>query len=490
MSLDKDTLNKIIPGYHLDPKGLPSTFTLTYYITDQNTLPFNNSTISYDVNFNFIPDKQHSEIDYQYNGQNVYITKLNGKTDEQIDLSKIIKAPQGYNLVPNQNIPNNYLFKDDNNIPIIIQVVPNGKEVKATVQFIDEDNNEAIVGQPIKISGTLNSVYTINNNQIPKHYKLAKNQSANVTLNSNHTILVKVIHQHSQKRINQITRTVIHHWVYGDGPKAGQKAAKDSVLEIYYCNMQDYDEVTGATHLIDSPDIAHDTLWIDTTRGDASTPGVRIVSGKWNVQELHAKELKDPIITSGPSQLNKDVLVAIAPNIEGYTIDTNANLRSSGNMNTDYVSPWTTFQNWRDEAFTPQWNNSGSEKSGVDTSKFYRNIYHILIEYKDGNKIIAKDNNTITGYANTAINNLKYQVPKNYVIAEGQSLLANYIIQANNNLPIVIQLKHDTKEVSRPYEAKRDIYIQLGNHAPFQYNEQGIILHQTGQKDLVTNNIQ
>ena len=69
------------------------------------------------------------------------------------------------------------------------------------------------------------------------------------------------------------TRTVTLHYVYGDGPKAGQKAFDDAVLNVYYHRTATLDRATNQTKY-------GDWLW-DQSQGDPSTPGYHVVSGKW-----------------------------------------------------------------------------------------------------------------------------------------------------------------------------------------------------------------
>lgn len=128
------------------------------------------------------------------------------------------------------------------------------------------------------------------------------------------------------------TRTVTVHYKYADGDKKDQQASPDAVLQVFYQRTRTVSADGKVTY---SP-------WVwDTSKGDKTTPGYHVVSGKW---------------TNLPQ--NWDVVTADVPEITGYVIDT-----SGDSTNTNHV-PANKFVH-------PTYTQSGVSTTGSQDSIAY-----------------------------------------------------------------------------------------------------------------------
>ena len=242
--------------YHADL----STITETVYLDTSNgsvsvMTPDHTSTVDfYDV---YIP----TQLNYQYNG-------------------KTISSVAGPRIYLNGQLTN---LQVDDHVPAHYQVDPNDQHMTV-----------------FKASYTPS---TTGQDQINYQFdgKPAWSTDGH-TLEDN----VKVIDKLNQS-VETTTRTVTVHYKYADGPKKDQQASPDAVLEVYYKRNKLTNEVTGKS--------AYGFWNWDTSRGDNTTPGYHVVSGKW---------------TNLPQDW--DVVIADVPEITGYVIDT-----SGDSTNTNHV---------------------------------------------------------------------------------------------------------------------------------------------------------
>ena len=208
---------------------------------------------------------------------------------------------------------------------------------------------------------------------------------------------VKVIEKLDQS-VETTTRTVTVHYKYADGPKKDQQASPDAVLEVYYKRNKLTNEVTGKSAY---------GLWNwDTSRGDKTTPGYHVVSGKW---------------TNLPQ--NWDVVTADVPEITGYVIDTSGDSTNTNHVPANkFVHPNYTHSG----ASTTESQDSIAYTTTADTyearsehtiwyhqakSRQQNVVFHLVDE--DTGEAIAKDVTLRFGYTQNSHGNWIFEANQN-----------------------------------------------------------------------------
>ncbi|RVU73771.1 MBG domain-containing protein [Lactobacillus xujianguonis] len=201
------------------------------------------------------------------------------------------------------------------------------KGQQVTFEFVDDDESGKVVESQsqVFIEGVDTTITPALS--LPKNYQLAKDQSipTGYSLPEDFTDadLVQQIHLvHAHGVTSQYTsRQITVHYVYGAGEHAGEQAAQDAVLDIYYKRTGDTDLVTNT--------MAADAPWLfdSSYNEDGYQNGYKVVSGDW-------------------SQLptNWANVVASVPTIDGYKAFTSGDWTKVGsNVSTvaanEFVNP-------------------------------------------------------------------------------------------------------------------------------------------------------
>lgn len=393
-----------------------------------------------------------------------------------------LNLPLGYMLTPGETLPTSVTITSKHQI-VTLHVVP---AITVSYQFVDDDKNGAQVGGLINVSGEAGSTQPVSLN-LPNGYALASGQTLPTTVNignANSVVDIHLVHTISVKPIGDpVTRTITHHWVYGDGPHVGQTAAPDSVIEIYLTRMGRVDNVTGDvvkanlpyafnghTYVGDDPvitNMASSIWWPDTRKGDAGTPGVHVVSGTWNAPDNYQYSLAHPdrmrqLNTSGSTFYDTDLIV-YPPAIPGYTMHHSQTGRSDGLENNCYVSPWTQYTNWRDEGWTPAWAGKG-EKSNEDTTYLYigKTNTYIVRDHSDSDRILSTQTLTGSNGASVPLNktyiftpdhhDLNFTMPTGYEAAPGTVWPTGITLFNFTNTPQTITYYVQHKEITVPHD--------------------------------------
>ncbi|GAX05904.1 adhesion exoprotein [Secundilactobacillus pentosiphilus] len=220
-----------------------------------------------------------------------YPTKLSGfsSTDQAL-------IPTGYKLVTDVS---------GNTTPTIIDGTGDGKaqfgqvtqyfydgdfvqyelvgNVNAQVEYVDDDNNGAVVGTSTTISGTSGGTANWTANHIPTGYKLANGQAANGTYQftngTDQTVKIHLVHIVDQTTMST-TRTITYTGVATGNPESNSKqlnwtVATDQVTgATTYTPTGNYPEVTSPTvpgYTPDQATVAAGTDTVTTTKPSDSS---------------------------------------------------------------------------------------------------------------------------------------------------------------------------------------------------------------------------
>lgn len=276
-------------------------------------------------------------------------------------------AGYGYELATGASIPTQYTLAAFTQTPVVVQV-PIHQKMHFSIKVHDEDSNTDL--GTVDISGSTagnggydpgfaskltfpkganaTDYYSVSTFDVPTGVTLAGDNWGSLTnpatiwyipnykwdktvavesalIGSTMTINVK----HKTQNVTdtdpeaQQTRTVtVNYLVANDGTvngkeyKKGDKIAESAVLDVYYSRSAIKDLVTGKVTYGDA------WLW-NTKKGDSSTPGYHVVSGKWTLPQEWAS------------------VVADIPTEQGFTYDTKGDGTSDAPAN-QFVFPTYT----------------------------------------------------------------------------------------------------------------------------------------------------
>ena len=312
-----------------------------------------------------------------------------------------------------------------------VNITYTANDHQISVKYVDDDQGEKVVGTGT-VNGKTGTEVTITPS-LPKGYMLTPGKDTPstyiVTVGDNQVVTIHVQKQFVDTSATdpqaKQTRTVTLHYVYGGGPKDGQKAFDDAVLNVYYHRTATLDRATNKTTY-------GDWLW-DQHQGDPSTPGYHVVSGKW---------------TNLPQ--NWANVTADVPSIKGYYAD----LGQSDPANTNHVlaNIWVY----------PTWNGAGSAGDTLDghESKAYQTSAHLYevqpehtVKYMpnkttltinyvdDDNKGAVVAHQSWNGTTGQHID-LTLTPPDNYVLSPGWSNPTSYDFDGVNNAWYNVHVKH------------------------------------------------
>ena len=214
----------------------------------------------------------------------------------------------------------------------------NQKNAHVIVNFVDADNNNKEIS-----STTFDGIPKLTENvdlKIPSGYvdnsHLVPSSITYPDTNSTQTVTIPLNHHHTavtDPAQTEMTRTITEHYVYEDGPLAGQTAAPDAQVEVAYKRSVTTDDITGekttGPYLFDA-----------NRNDDGFTNGYKVISGKWD--NLPA---------------GRDVVQANVPTIDGYTADLNHDVTVLNQSDSKiHSSSGTGAAIW----VYPQWNMSGT----------------------------------------------------------------------------------------------------------------------------------
>ena len=214
----------------------------------------------------------------------------------------------------------------------------NQKNAHVIVNFVDADNNNQQISSTT-FDGVAKSTENVDL-KIPSGYvdnsHLVPSSITYPDANSTQTVTIPLNHHHTvvtDPAQTEMTRTITEHYVYEDGPLAGQTAAPDAQVEVAYKRSVTTDDTTGEKTT--GPYV------FDANRNDDGfTNGYKIISGKWD--NLPA---------------GWDVVQANVPTIDGYTADLNRDVTVLNQSDSKiHSSSGTGAAIW----VYPQWNMSGT----------------------------------------------------------------------------------------------------------------------------------
>ena len=220
----------------------------------------------------------------------------------------------------------------------------NQKNAHVLVNFVDSDNNNQQISSTT-FDGVAKSTENVDL-KIPSGYvdnsHLVPSSITYPDANSTQTVTIPLNHHHTvvtDPAQTEMTRTITEHYVYEDGPLAGQTAAPDAQVEVAYKRSVTTDDTTGekttGPYLFDA-----------NRNDDGFTNGYKVISGKWD--NLPA---------------GWDVVQANVPTIDGYTADLNRDVTVLNQSDSKiHSSSGTGAAIW----VYPQWNMSGT--SGTTNS--------------------------------------------------------------------------------------------------------------------------
>ena len=214
----------------------------------------------------------------------------------------------------------------------------NQKNAHVIVNFVDADNNNQQISSTT-FDGVAKSTENVDL-KIPSGYvdnsHLVPSSITYPDANSTQTVTIPLNHHHTvvtDPAQTEMTRTITEHYVYEDGPLAGQTAAPDAQVEVAYKRSVTTDDTTGekttGPYLFDA-----------NRNDDGFTNGYKVISGKWD--NLPA---------------GWDVVQANVPTIDGYTADLNRDVTVLNQSDSKiHSSSGTGAAIW----VYPQWNMSGT----------------------------------------------------------------------------------------------------------------------------------
>ena len=224
------------------------------------------------------------------------------------------------------------------NIIRVMFTAKNQKNAHVIVNFVDADNNNQQISSTT-FDGVAKSTENVDL-KIPSGYvdnsHLVPSSITYPDANSTQTVTIPLNHHHTvvtDPAQTEMTRTITEHYVYENGPLAGQTAAPDTQVEVAYKRSVTTDDTTGekttGPYLFDA-----------NRNDDGFTNGYKVISGKWD--NLPA---------------GWDVVQANVPTIDGYTADLNRDVTVLNQSDSKiHSSSGTGAAIW----VYPQWNMSGT----------------------------------------------------------------------------------------------------------------------------------
>ena len=261
----------------------------------------------------------------------------------------------------------------------------NQKNAHVIVNFVDADNNNQQISSTT-FDGVAKSTENVDL-KIPSGYvdnsHLVPSSITYPDANSTQTVTIPLNHHHTvvtDPAQTEMTRTITEHYVYEDGPLAGQTAAPDAQVEVAYKRSVTTDDITGekttGPYLFDA-----------NRNDDGFTNGYKVISGKWD--NLPA---------------GWDVVQANVPTIDGYTADLNRDVTVLNQSDSKiHSSSGTGAAIW----VYPQWNMSGTngtinsdgESYAYTDANLVNGLYEALpvhaVYYKENTHQVS-DSKTVT----------------------------------------------------------------------------------------------
>ncbi|WP_173021178.1 mucin-binding protein [Secundilactobacillus folii] len=257
-----DTANQIPAGYALAP-GQAASGTYTFTAAQNQTVKIHlvhqqtkttattTRTINYVVNdphyTGTVPASQIQTINWQVTTDNV---TREGTAVPDGGYAAVTAVPVITGYTPDQkSVPAlSYGSLSANDVPrnVIVTVTYTAADQTAVAQFVDDDNDGAVVGKLADLSGQTNSTADWNTaDKIPAGYVLAPNQAASgtytFTADQNQTIDIHLIHGTT---IGSATTTRTITYILADGDKS--KTPSPVVETMNWRTVKD--NVTGSTY--------------------------------------------------------------------------------------------------------------------------------------------------------------------------------------------------------------------------------------------------
>ena len=458
----------------------------------------------------------------------------------------------------------------------------NQKNAHVIVNFVDADNNNQQISSTT-FDGVAKSTENVDL-KIPSGYvdnsHLVPSSITYPDANSTQTVTIPLNHHHTvvtDPAQTEMTRTITEHYVYEDGPLAGQTAAPDAQVEVAYKRSVTTDDITGkkttGPYLFDA-----------NRNDDGFTNGYKVISGKWDNLPAgwDVVQANVPTIDGYTADLNRDVTVlnqsdskihsssgtgaAIWVYPQWNMSGTNGTTNSDGESyaytdansvnglyealpvhtvyykeNTHQVSDsktvtrtinvtnpdgsvktttqtatltrtgiagsasdtkwgdwstatWDQFNTPVIDGYTPTVAQvpmatvDGNTQNSSINIRYTANDQSTNVVYKDGDKTVKTT--PLTGKTGETVD-VNLDVPAGYKVVNTPD--KSYTFKANGNQDVVVQLGHQTQEITTGEDTEktvtRDIYTQLEGQEPVKADTQTVTLHRTGTKDLVTGQI-
>ena len=458
----------------------------------------------------------------------------------------------------------------------------NQKNAHVIVNFVDADNNNQQISSTT-FDGVAKSTENVDL-KIPSGYvdnsHLVPSSITYPDANSTQTVTIPLNHHHTvvtDPAQTEMTRTITEHYVYEDGPLAGQTAAPDAQVEVAYKRSVTTDDTTGEKTT--GPYV------FDANRNDDGfTNGYKVISGKWDNLPAgwDVVQANVPTIDGYTADLNRDVTVLnqsdskihsssgtgaaiwVYPqwNMSGTNGTTNSDGESyaytdansvnglyealpvhtvyykenthqvsdsktvtrtinvtnpDGNVKTTTqtatltrtgIAGSTSGTKWGDwstatwhqfntpviDGYTPTIAQvpmatvDGNTQNSSINIRYTANDQSTNVVYKDGDKTVKTT--PLTGKTGETVD-VNLDVPAGYKVVNTPD--KSYTFKANGNQDVVVQLGHQTQEITTGEDTEktvtRDIYTQLEGQEPVKADTQTVTIHRTGTKDLVTGQI-
>lgn len=465
--------------------------------TDDSTVVINYNANDQKQLINYVDNNDHSKV--------VYSDSKSGKTDQTI--SYHAQAPQGWRIVPGQNLPTEITFKATTQDPIIIyvdhasQTVSDSKQVSRTVAFINPYTGQKQTLQIQNVTLTRTGSKDAVTNEITwgawstdrfaqvsapdfTGYTVANPNAAGAVLVNGDTQNSEVVFTYNANDLNQ----------------------KINYIDIYSGTVVKSDSVKGKTrqkgvayHAVVPENwqlVAGQTLPTSFDFGytNPSDYNIYIEHGKQNIKNADSKTVTRDIYQVEPTTGNKKLLQRQTATVSRDGVK---------DLVTGEITygPWTTshFDNYAApqlagyyliSSYSAPWMMVTADTPNSEVDFTYAAMWHTqVVNYlnKADHSLISSQN-----FAGRTGSHLDFtpQIPDGWVLSKGQSIPSGFDFGTTDPAPINIYLEHGTADY--PFGTNktvtRAIYAQIAGHKIF-VKRQSVQLVRTAKQDLVTGEV-
>ena len=168
-----------------------------------------------------------------------------------------VDAPEVPGYTVTDEVPSVMVTPDTKSSTVNITYTANNQNI--TVSFVDDDDHDKLVGEPIVITGKTGE--TVNIPSIPENYRLADGENDKITVTSNpsQSVTIKLNHQIEERTVNKdltypiYGQLLLPEWNEGDYYKGFISSSKDATLKTFMIASKTFnlpvrqkiDKVTG-----------------------------------------------------------------------------------------------------------------------------------------------------------------------------------------------------------------------------------------------------